>query len=96
MITAAPTITQLAEEAEFQLTCAREHLSWVGAIVRAIALDVEHGEGRNVRDLAALAQFLDDTVPAGIEQAIDQFKQVIAPQNDESPSVAHASMGAPL
>lgn len=87
----APTITQLAEEAEFQLICAREQLSWFGAIARAIALDDEHGGGCNVRDLAKLAIFLDDTVPSGIEQAIDSFKQVAASQNANNENVARTS-----
>lgn len=92
MNTSIPTVKQLAEEAASQLICAREQISWFSAIVRAIALDVEHGEGRNVRYLTALAQFLDDTTPAVIEQAIDRFDQVAAPQSDKSPNVACASV----
>lgn len=94
MTTSVPTIKNLADEAEFQLICAKEQLEWFGAIARAIARDVEVGGGRDTSVLVDLVNFLDDTNFGSIDQAIDQFKAVStesATQNAESEIVSRHS-----
>ena len=94
MTTSVPTIKNLADEAEFQLICAKENLSWLAAIARAIARDVEVGGGRDTSVLVDLVNFLDDTNFVSIDQAIDQFKAVStesATQNAESENVSRHS-----
>ena len=68
-----PTVKDLADEAEFQLVCARENLQWLAALARAIARDAQDA-GRDTKVLVDLVCFLDDTGFSGIDQAIDQFK----------------------
>lgn len=87
----APSVLQLAEEAEFQLTAARDQLEWFGAIARAIVRDVQHGGSQDVAILAQLAKFLDETGLSSVEHAINQFKAIAvdsAPQNANSEIVA--------
>ncbi|WET11848.1 hypothetical protein P3S72_06865 [Pseudomonas sp. D3] len=93
----APEIHVVASEAEFQLICAKEQLEWLGAIARAIAMNVEHGKGRDVQVLAGLAKYLDDSGVSSIESAIDHFKEVgeknPAPRSAQSENVARESGG---
>ena len=94
MTTSVPTIKNLADEAEFQLIAAKENLSWLAAIARAIARDVEVGGGRDTSVLVGLINFLDDTNFGSIEQAIDQFKAVsveCATQNAELQNVSRTA-----
>jgi hypothetical protein len=94
MTTSVPTIKNLADEAEFKLICAKENLSWLAAIARAIARDAEVGGGRDTSVLVDLVNFLDDTNFGSIDQAIDQFKAVsaeCATQNAESENVSRHS-----
>ncbi|NWB55170.1 hypothetical protein [Pseudomonas sp. F8002] len=72
----APEIHAVASEAEFQLICAKQQLEWLGALARAIAMNVEHGKGRDVQVLAGLAKYLDDSGVSSIESAIDHFKEI--------------------
>jgi hypothetical protein len=91
----APTLKQLADEAEFQLTAAKEQLEWFAAIARAIVLDVEHGGGRDTRTLAQLANYLDDTGMTGTDAAIEKFREIAtagcATQKAKSENVSPAS-----
>lgn len=73
---ALPTIIDVATEAEFQLSAAKDQLDWLAAIARAIVRDVEHAGGQDVMTLAQLAKYLDETGIASVEMAIDQFKGI--------------------
>jgi hypothetical protein len=89
----SPTAKDLADEAEFQLVCARENLQWLAALARAIAHDAGSG-GRDTKVLVDLVCFLDDTGFSGIDQAIDQFKAAsagYATQKAESENVSPTS-----
>ena len=95
MTTLIPSVKDLASEAEFQLICAKENLSWLAAIARAIARDVEVGGGRDTGTLVDLVNFLDDTGFSGVDEAIDRFKALTvddsATQNAESEIVLRHS-----
>ena len=80
-----PTVKDLADEAEFQLVCARENLQWLAALARAIARDTQD-KGRDTKVLTDLVCFLDDTGFSGIDQAIDQFKATSAEYATQKPS----------
>lgn len=89
----SPTAKDLADEAEFQLICARENLQWLAALARAIAHDAGTG-GRDTKVLVDLVCFLDDTGFSGIDQAIDQFKTAsagYATQKAKSENVSRTS-----
>jgi hypothetical protein len=81
------TVKDVANEAEFQLICAKENLSWMAAIARSIARDVEVGGGRDTSVLVDLVNFLDDTNFGSIDQSISRFKE-LATQNAESQIVS--------
>lgn len=76
-MTSKPTVKNIAEEAEFQLICARENLQWLAALARAIARD-SAGDDRDTKVLVGLVNYLDDTGFSGIDQAIDNFKSASA------------------
>ncbi|VVO24369.1 hypothetical protein [Pseudomonas fluorescens] len=95
MTTSIPTLKDVADEAEFKLICAKENLSWLAAIARAMARDVEVGGCRDTGALVGLVNFLDDTGFGSIDEAIDQFKEIAATQNAKSQNVPHASMEVP-
>ena len=93
MSSESPTVKDLADEAEFQLVCARENLQWLAALARAIARDAGTG-GRDTKVLVDLVCFLDDTGFSGIDQAIDQFKTAsteYATQKTESGNMSRTS-----
>ena len=75
-------LKELAEEASFELSAARERLEWFAALARAIARDVEHGEGRDVQLLAQLAKHLGDTGVASTCAAIDQFERIVTESSE--------------
>jgi hypothetical protein len=78
MKTSPQTIKDLADDAEFQLTVARENLRWLSALARAIARDVKDAGGRDTECLLGMINFLDDTGFSGIDDAIDLFKAASA------------------
>ncbi|MGA9219674.1 MAG: hypothetical protein WBZ57_00620 [Pseudomonas graminis] len=79
------TYRELAEEAEFQLEAAKNHLEWMTAIARAIAFG-----GGDVKVLSELAKYLDDTGITSVDSAISNFKQLAeadsAPRNADIPN----------
>lgn len=83
------TYRELAEEAEFQLEAAKNHLEWMTAIARAIARDIAYGGG-DIKVLSELAKYLDDTGITSVDSAISNFKQLAkaesAPQNADQQS----------
>ncbi|WP_110949517.1 hypothetical protein [Pseudomonas bohemica] len=72
-----PVLIKLADEAEFQLEVARNHLEWVSAIARAIARDAQFG-GHDIKALSQLAKHLDDTGMTNVDFAIDNFRKILA------------------
>jgi hypothetical protein len=72
------SLETLAQEAEFQLSAAREQFEWFSAIARAIAMNLEQGGGRDVRVLAQLAKYLGDTGAASVGSAAEQFERIAA------------------
>lgn len=90
MNAANPTIKDLADEAEFQMLAAKEHLEWFAALARAIVRDAEHNSARDVAILAGLAKYLSDTGITVTDSAIDLFGVIArggsAPQNHKVPN----------
>lgn len=78
MSTQAKEIKELADEAEFQVLATIDICNWVAAIARAIARDVETGEGADVPVLADLAKYFDDSGATSLESAFEQFKKIAA------------------
>ncbi|MDI3399636.1 hypothetical protein QLG12_15590 [Pseudomonas sp. V88_4] len=94
MKTLPSTIKSLADEAEFQLTVARENLEWLCALGRAVAHDMKHAKGRDTERLLGLINFLDDTNFSGVDDAIDVFKAAsaeAATQNANAENVSRTS-----
>lgn len=91
------TYRELAEEAEFQLEAAKNHLEWMTAIARAIARDIAFGGG-DVKVLSELAKYLDDTGITSVDSAISNFKQLAeadsAPRNPDVPNRGAHAAGA--
>ena len=50
----------IASDALDAIEYARNFSSWLAAVMRSIQLDAQHNEGRNVRELANLGQYLGD------------------------------------
>lgn len=92
MTTQAESIKQAVEEVEFQVLATIDVCNWVAAIARAIALDVDTGDGLDVPVLADLAKYFDDTGAGSLSAAFEQFRQIsilhYAPQNGKSENVA--------
>lgn len=86
----SPTVKDIADEADFQLTCARENLQWLAALARSIARDAED-RGRDTKVLVDLVCFLDDTGFSGIDHAIDQFKATSAEYATQNPHSQNVS-----
>lgn len=80
-----PTVKNLAREAEFQLSVAKENLSWLAAVARAIARDAQTSNGRDTGALLGLVNYLDDTGFAGVADAISEFKALA--DNVEKPAI---------
>lgn len=82
----------IAAEAQFQLSVAKEKLDWVLALASAIELDLEHGLGKRSAALAGLASYLGDTGFASMDDDIDAFRKIAeleaAPQNTNLENVA--------
>lgn len=96
-MTSKPTVKNVADEAEFQLICARENLQWLAALARAIAREAA-GDDRDTKVLVGLVNYLDDTGFSGIDQAIDHFKSAsaeFATQNANNQIVSRHSEVAP-
>lgn len=94
-MTSAPTVADVAAEAEFQLMVAKDYQVWLCALARAIHLSHMHDGGRQAEHLASLVKYFDDTNFGNIESSIEQFQKIEknhpAPQNPTS-----QSRGAPL
>lgn len=69
--TKAPTALMVANEASYQLACSKEFTGWMVTLMKAIQLDREHGDGRNIEGLADLGQYLAETTLADVERACD-------------------------
>ena len=50
----------IASDALDAIKYGRDFSRWLAAVARSIQLDAQHNEGRNVRPLADLAQYLGD------------------------------------
>lgn len=50
----------IADEALELIRYGREQTRWLGALMKAIHLDVKHNQGREAKDLAALGQYLGE------------------------------------
>ncbi|UNM19257.1 hypothetical protein K0P33_27760 [Pseudomonas sp. ArH3a] len=85
-----PTMQQAAQEAEFQLTAARDVLEWQHALIKAIHLDHLHDGGKGIATLFEVAKYFSDTGFGGVYSAIDEFKSLgeSAPQNEQRGNVA--------
>ena len=87
-----PTMQEAAQEAEFQLTAAKDVLEWQQALIKAIYLDHLHDGGKGIGALFEVAKYFSDTGFCGVYSAIDQFKQLgesePAPQNLQRENVA--------
>lgn len=98
MTTQAQEIKGLAEDAEFQVMATIDVCNWVAAIARAIARDVESGQGADVSVLTDLAKYFDDSGATSLEAAFDHFRKIAslfpAPQNAQSENVARESGGS--
>lgn len=78
MNTNAEQIKDLIEEAEFQLLAHVDICNWVAAIARAIARDVDTGDGADVPVLTDLVKYFDDSGGATLDAAFEQFKKIAA------------------
>lgn len=98
MSTHLQSITEFAEEVEFQALAAIDVCNWVAAIARAIARDVESGAGADVTVLTDLAKYFDDIGASSLDAAFEQFRKIAqvgpAPQNVQSGNVAQESVVA--
>lgn len=95
-MTSKPTVKNVADEAEFQLVCARENLQWLAALARAIAREAG-GDDRDTKVLVGLVNYLDDTGFSGVDQAIEHFKAAsleYATKNAHDTSVSRHSEAA--
>lgn len=95
MSASIPIASQVAAEAEFQLSTAKDFALWMEALSRAIKNAVTHDGGLHVNRLADIANYLAcDAVP-GIEDAISKFASIVeaesAPQKMQSENVARDS-----
>jgi len=52
------TAEAIADEALEAVRYGKEQTRWIGALMKAITLDMEHNEGRMVADLASLGHYL--------------------------------------
>lgn len=99
MNTNAEQIKDLIEEAEFQLLAHIDICNWVAAIARAIARDVDSGDGADVPTLTDLAKYFEDSGATSMSAAFDHFKEIgamfPAPQNAQSENVAPNYEGHP-
>lgn len=83
MTTTIETLKDCAEEASFQLLCAKEHASWMLALALAIQMAHTNGKSAVAAELANLASYLGDS-HGHITIAIQQFDELVeacAPQN---------------
>lgn len=69
--TKAPTALKVANEASYQLACDKEFAGWMVTLMKAIQLDREHEDGRNIEGLVDLGQYLAETHFADTERALD-------------------------
>lgn len=92
-----PTMQQAAQEAEFQLTAAKDVLEWQHALIKAIHLDHLHDGGKGIGALFEVAKFFSDTGFGGVYSAIEQFNALgeSAPQNAQFENVAREYEGRP-
>lgn len=96
MTTSVPTIKELADEVEFQVLATIDICNWVAAIARAIARDVQTGDGSDVLVLTDLAKHFDDTGAASLSVAFEQFRQISilhsAPRSAQPGNVSRTSV----
>ena len=94
----ANEIKELADDAEFQVLATIDICNWVAAIARAIARDVQTGDGSDVLVLTDLAKHFDDTGAASLSVAFEQFRQISilhsAPRSAQPGNVSRASVEA--
>lgn len=93
----APTVQDVAQEAEFQLMAAKDMLEWQNALINAVHLDHLHGAGKGAATLVEVAKYFSDTGFGGVYSAIEQFKEIgeSAPQNEQFENVAREVGGQP-
>lgn len=66
-----PSFQKVADEASFQLACSNEFAGWMVTLMKAIQLDRQHEDGRNIEGLADLGQYLSETHKADVERACE-------------------------
>ena len=76
------TVSQAAEEAEFQLLAAKDQLNWFAALASAIAIDHCHGGSKHVQALGELASYLADSGFSSVDIAIDDFRRLKVAQSE--------------
>lgn len=54
----AEKIALLASDATFQISCDKDCLQWLTALMRAIQTNIEHCGGSDVKTLVALGQYV--------------------------------------
>lgn len=62
---------KVAEDASFQMACGEEFARWMVTLMKAIQVDREHEDGRNIEGLADLGQYLAETHLADAERACE-------------------------
>ncbi|AVB13420.1 MULTISPECIES: hypothetical protein [Pseudomonas syringae group] len=62
-------LKSIAEEASFQLACSMEFTRWMVSLSKAIQLDLEHEDGRNIQGLADLSQYIAEVHLGDVERA---------------------------
>ncbi|MGH8419955.1 MAG: hypothetical protein ACRER8_22180 [Pseudomonas sp.] len=72
-----PTMGETAEQASFQLACAKSFADWIASVVHAIQLDIKHNKGHNAAGLIELAQYLADRNQADIGHACAEVDAAI-------------------
>ena len=75
--TKAVSYKGIAEEASFQLACSKEFTGWMVSLMRAIQLDREHEDGRNVEGLAHLGLYLAENHVGDVESACTEIDSAL-------------------
>ena len=80
----ATNMREVAEEASFQLACAKGFADWIASIVSAIKLDRQHNNGHNAEGLIEIAQYLADRTQADIGEACTVIDGAIAAEGESA------------
>lgn len=78
MIAPNATVKDVAQEAEFQLGCARDVSNWHAALNDAMVQALREKRPEAAITLGELSNFLYETTIAGLESSIDDFSELAA------------------